>query len=331
MLNTKTVLVAENMGREGWAVLQARPDLRLVSYHPSISPDDLHALLQDASAIALSYTPFGKAAVSAAPLLRVAARIGVGFDTVDVPAMTERHIPVMVVGTANARSVAEHAVYFIFALAKRSQDMDRRVRGGLGHDRKVGLPGEVFGKTVLILGFGRIGSRAAPLCKALGMNVQVYDPHISAERVRVAGCEPVASLDTALPSADFVSIHCPKNRDTVGLFDAARLARMKQGAVLVNTARGGIVDEAALAEALRSGHLGGAGLDVFDPEPPDPSHPLLQLDTVLASPHMAGVTAESSAAMAVATADNIIGVLDGTPNLDNIINPEATRCLRRAC
>jgi len=128
-------------------------------------------LLRDASAIALSYTPFNRAAIAAAPLLQVAARIGVGFDTVEVLSLTECGIPLMVVGAANARSVAEHAVYFMFALAKRSGDMDRRVHKGISHDRLSGLPGEIFGKTVLIVGFGRIGSRTAPRCQALGMIV----------------------------------------------------------------------------------------------------------------------------------------------------------------
>ncbi len=322
MLNTRTVLVPLSMHQDGVALLQGRPDLHVVPYSPALPGREFHALLADASAVALSYTTLDRAGVAAALVLQVAARIGVGFDAVDVPALTERGIPLMVAGSANARSVAEHALYFMFALAKQSQDMDRRVRQGVGHDRKSGMPGEVLGKTVLVVGFGRIGSRIAPLCQAMGMTVLVYDPHKPAQAIRAAGCEPVAELDAALPRADFVTIHCPKNGETVGLFGAARLARMKPGACLVNTARGGLVDEAALAEALRSGHLGGAGLDVFDPEPPDPSHPLLQLPNLLASPHMAGVTAESAAAMAVVTAQNIIGVLDGAPNRDNAINPE---------
>ena len=322
MQNAKIVLVPVSMGQEGVAVLEQRSDIRVERYHPSIPAPDLRERLRDASAIALSYTPFDRAAVEAAPHLKVAARIGVGFDAVEVPALTERGIPLMVVGIANSRSVAEHAVYFMFALAKQSQGMDRRVRAGIGHDRKGGLPGELFGKTVLVVGFGRIGSRTAPRCQALGMEVLAYDPLLPAQVIRDAGCEPVADLDAALPRADFVTIHCPKNADTIDLFDAARLSRMKPGAYLVNTARGGIVNEAALATALRTGQLAGAGLDVFDPEPPDPSHPLLQLDSVLASPHMAGVTAESWVAMAVMTAKNILGVLDGAPNRDNAVNPE---------
>ena len=323
MQNMKTVLVAASMGWEGLAVLERREDITVVSYNPALPPAELHALLRDASAIALSYTRLDQAAIAAAPVLRVAARLGVGFDAVDVPALTARGIPLMVVGIANARSVAEHALYFMFALAKRAHDLHGRVIQGIGHDRKGGLPGEIFGKTVLIIGFGRIGTRIAPRCQAMGMDVLVYDPYVPADVIRAAGCEPVAELDSALPRADFVTIHCPKNPETIGLFGAERLARMRPGAFLINTARGGLVDEAALTEALRSEHLGGAALDVFDPEPPDAAHPLLQLPTLIASPHMAGITAESVAAMSVATARNILSVLDGAPEMDNVINPEA--------
>ena len=323
MQNMKTVLVAASMGWEGLAVLERREDITVVSYNPALPPAELHALLRDASAIALSYTRLDQAAIAAAPVLRVAARLGVGFDAVDVPALTARGIPLMVVGIANARSVAEHALYFMFALAKRAHELHGRVIQGIGHDRKGGLPGEIFGKTVLIIGFGRIGTRIAPRCQAMGMDVLVYDPYVPADVIRAAGCEPVAELDSALPRADFVTIHCPKNPETIGLFGAERLARMRPGAFLINTARGGLVDEAALTEALRSEHLGGAALDVFDPEPPDAAHPLLQLPTLIASPHMAGITAESVAAMSVATARNILSVLDGAPEMDNVINPEA--------
>ena len=193
----------------------------------------------------------------------------------------------MVAGTANSTSVAEQALFFMFALAKRGAEMHRRVRDGIGHDRLGGLPTELSGKTVLVVGFGRIGSRTAPRCGAFGMTVLVYDPYLPPETVRAAGYEPVADLDAALARADYVSIHCPKNAETRGMFGAARLARMRPGAYLVNTARGGIVDEAALHAALLSGQLAGAALDVFEPEPPDVSNPLLHMENVLTAPHMA--------------------------------------------
>ncbi len=320
--NRKHVLVPQAMGQAGIDLLAAREDVRVTKYSPGIAPDDLHALLADAAGIALSFTPFRQAEVAAAPRLQVAARIGVGFDAVEVPALTARGIPLMVAGTANSTSVAEQALFFMLALAKRGPEMHRRVRDGVWHDRSAGLPMELAGKSVLIIGFGRIGSRTAPRCRAFGMTVRVHDPYKAADIIRAAGYEPVDDLDEALARADFVSIHCPKNAQTRGLLGAARLARMKPGAFLVNTARGGIVEEAALHAALVSGHIAGAGLDVFEPEPPDASNPLLSLEQVITAPHMAGVTAEALEAMAVATARNLLSVLDGEPIRENAINPE---------
>ena len=321
--NQRIVLVPETMNRAGQDILDARPDLLVQRYHPSIAPTPLHALLQDAAGIALSYTPFRAAQVAAAPRLQVVARIGVGFDMVEVPALTARGIPLMTSGTANSRAVAEQALAFMFALTKRIAELDRMTRQGIRHERTGGLPRELSGKTVLVVGFGRIGSRTAPRCRAMEMDVLVHDPYLPAATIREAGFEPAADLDAAVARADFVTLHCPKTAETVGLFDAARLARMKPGAFLVNTARGGIIDEAALAQALASGHLAGAALDVFDPEPPDPANPLLHMENVIAAPHLAGVTVEAWAAMAAMTARNILGVLDGTPNRENAVNPEA--------
>ena len=323
MLNQKRVLVPKSMDPEGVRLLEARADLQVTAYDPAIRTADLHALLSDAAAIALSWTPFRAAEIAATPHLQVVARLGVGFDAVDVPSLSVRHIPLMTAGTANSRAVAEHAVHFIFALAKRAPELHHRVATGIGHDRKSPLPGEIAGKTVLIVGFGRIGTRTAPRCKALEMHVLVHDPYVPAETIRAAGYEPAPDLDAALPHADFITLHCPKTPETIGLFGAARLARMKQGAFLINTARGGIVDEAALTVALRSGHLGGAALDVFDPEPPDPANHLLHMENVLASPHLAGVTTEAWTAICVVAAENILSVLDGAPTVAHAVNPEA--------
>ncbi len=154
------------------------------------------------------------------------------------------------------------------------------------------------------------------------MTVLIHDPYINQDNIRSAGYEPAGDLNGVLPRADIVCIHCPKNPETVGLFNADRLGRMKKGALIVNTARGGIIDEPALYQALTSGHLAGAGLDVFDQEPTPADNPLLKLDQVISSPHMAGVTTEAVAAMAVATSRNILSVLDGSPIRENTINPE---------
>ncbi len=320
--NRYKVLVPDRFGVAGMELLRARDDLELVPYPPGASGATLHPLLADAHAVALSVTPFRAAEIAAAPSLLVCARIGVGYDAVEVPALTARRIPLMVTGIANSSSVAEQAVAFIFALAKRGPALHAIVREGRWQDRYAALPTEIAGKTVLVVGFGRIGTRSARKLAALDTRVLVHDPFVSDAAIHAAGFEPAPDLDAALPAADFVTIHCPKMPETTGLFDAARLARMKPTAYLVNTARGGIVDEAALHEALVSRKLAGAGLDVFDMEPTPVSNTLLQLDTVIAAPHMAGVTVEAVAAMSAATARNMLSVLDGQPVREHVVNPE---------
>ena len=320
--NRKKVLVPHTMGEEGTELLRARDDIEMEIYSATISQSELLPILSEAAGIALSGTPYKQAEMDASPAMQVVARIGVGYDAVGVPALTARRVPLMVAGTANSTSVAEHAFHLMMALAKRSTALDGMVRKGTWADRHGGLPMELSGKTALIVGFGRIGTRSARRCQGFDMHVLIYDPYVPADKITDAGCERVTDLDAALPRADFVSIHCPKNAETMGMFNAARFARMKRGAFIVNTARGGIIDEPALHAALSSGHLAGAGLDVFDMEPTPVNNTLLLLDTVITSPHMAGVTTESVAGMAKVTAENILSVLDGTPNRNNAINPE---------
>ena len=320
--NKRRVMVPSNMGREGVDLLRARDDIEVIPYPTGIAQAELLPMLADVSGIALSATPYRRAELDASPAMQVVARIGVGFDAVEVPALSGRKIPLMVTGIANSTSVAEQAVFFIMAIAKRVADLDTLVKEGRWNDRFVTIPSQLSGKTALVVGFGRIGTRSAKRLAALEMTVLVYDPHVPAATITAGGYEAVTDLDAALPRADYVTIHCPKSPATVDMFNAARLARMKKGAGLVNTARGGIVNEDALYDALTSGHLRGAGLDVFDEEPAPASKKILSLDSVLAAPHMAGVTAESIISMAQATARNILSVLDGAPNHDNVVNKE---------
>jgi D-3-phosphoglycerate dehydrogenase len=316
------VLLPDNMGHNGIEVLRGRGDINVAIYPAAIPQAELLPMLADAAAIALSGTPFGRTELDASRVIQLVARLGVGYDSVDVPALTARRIPLMVTGTANSTAVAEQALAMMLALAKQHAVMDRIVRRGAWDDRFVALPSELADKTVLIVGFGRIGTRTAKRCLAFEMTVLVFDPYQDHGRIIAAGCEPVGDLDAAVARADFVSIHCPKSPETIGLFDAARLARARRGAVIVNTARGGIVDETALYAALISGQIAGAGLDVFTDEPTPANNSLLTLETVIASPHIAGVTAEAVAAMAQVTALNILSVLDGAPNRDSVINVE---------
>jgi D-3-phosphoglycerate dehydrogenase len=320
--NKRKVLLPHTMGKQGIDLMRSRDDIETIIYPAGISQADFRPLIADVAGVALSGTAFKQAEMDAAPAMLVVARIGVGYDAVEVPALTARKVPLMVAGSANSVSVAEQAFHFIIALAKLNHQMDRLVKDDKWTARHAMPPMEISGKTVIIVGFGRIGTRSARRCLAFDMNVCIYDPFVDQAAIVAAGCTPVADLDAALPGADFVSIHCPKSPATVDLFNAARLALMKKGAYLINTARGGIVNEADLYAALTSGHIAGAGLDVFDLEPTPTNNPLLKLPNVIASPHMAGVTVESIQSMAVATARNILSVLDGKPNAENAINPE---------
>jgi D-3-phosphoglycerate dehydrogenase / 2-oxoglutarate reductase len=320
--NKRKVMLPHTMGQQGMDIVRARDDIETVIYPATIKQAEFLPMLEDCAGIALSGTPYKQTEMDASPAMQVVARIGVGYDAVAVPALTARKVPLMVAGTANSTSVAEQAFHLMISLAKKHEALDALVKEGRWADRHGGLPMEISGKTVLIVGFGRIGTRQAKRCNGFDMNVLIYDPYVDAAVIRAAGCEKVADLDAALPRVDFVSIHCPKNPETINMFNAARFARMKKSAFIVNTARGGIINETDLHAALTSGQIAAAGLDVFDQEPTPVDNPLLKLPNVISSPHMAGVTVEAVAAMAVATARNILSVLDGAPNKENTINPE---------
>ena len=323
--NRNKILVTESFSAKGRALLAARDDVEMIEFPNMISAADFSALLKSHApvhGVALGATRFGEPELEAAGDMKVVTRIGVGFDAVDVPALSRRKVPLMVAGTANSPSVAEQALFMMLTLAKRANEMHAMVRDGTWSLRLGVLPFDLYGKTVLIIGFGRIGTRTAKRCLAMEMNVLVFDPYKPTADIKAAGCEAVTDLDAALPRADFVSIHCPKTPETVGMFNTARLKRMKPTAYLINTARGGIVDEPALHEALVSGRLAGAGLDVFEQEPPPAGHSLFGLPNVIFAPHVAGVTREAVDRMSEQTARNILSVLDGDPLRQNVINQD---------
>src|SRR5262249_46886005 len=223
-----------------------------------------------ALAASMAPPPGGARGAQTAGCWRCAPPVVVCTPTGAGPPPTRVKVPLMVAGTASSPSVAEQAMHFMFALAKRGAELNAMVKANRWPDRFKSLPVDLINKTLLIVGFGRIGTRVAKRCLAMEMTVLVYDPYVKSEAIRAAAREPVADLDAALPRADFVTIHCPKTDETVGMFDTARLKRMKPTAYLVNTARGGIVDEKDLHAALTSGVILAAGLDVLDREPPDP-------------------------------------------------------------
>jgi D-3-phosphoglycerate dehydrogenase len=323
--NKKKLLITESMSQQGRSLFRERGDIETVDFPNMISAADFAELLQQQApvhGVALGATRFGEPELEAAQDMRVVARIGVGYDSVDVSALSHRKVPLMVAGTANSPSVAEQALFMMLTLAKRGVELHALVKSGQWSTRLGLLPFDLFGKTVLIVGFGRIGTRTAKRCLAMEMNVLVYDPYKSTAEIKAAGCEAVTDLDAALPRADFVTLHCPKTPETTGMFDAARLKRMKPTAYLINTARGGIIKEAALHHALVSGELAGAGLDVFEQEPPPRGHALFDLPNVIIAPHVAGVTREAVDRMSEQTARNMLSALDGEPIRQNVINQD---------
>jgi D-3-phosphoglycerate dehydrogenase len=323
--NKKRVLITDSMGKAGVAVLKARDDVEVVPFLYTATGPDYVNILKSHDAVhatILGGTRFGEPELAAAKGIEVVARVGVGYDAIDIPVMTRAKIPVMTSGIANSPSVAEKAMTLMLTLAKRMPELDKMVGENRWADRFKAVPMDLFEKTVLVIGFGRIGTRSAKRCAAMDMNVMVYDPYVPAATISAAGYQPVADLDAAVAKADFITIHCPKTADTVDMFDAKRLARMKPTAFIVNTARGGIINEPALHAALTSGKIAGAGLDVFAKEPPETDNPLLKLPNVIKAPHMAGVTVESMDRMAVQAAKNVLSVFDGAPIKENTVNRE---------
>ncbi len=286
------------------------------------TPEVLTEALRTSDGLLLRIAKVTATMIEGAPSLKIVSRHGVGYDNVDVPALTARRIPLAVAATANMVAVAEHALFMMLELAKRGRAFDAGMRTGGWAFRDRLRPFELSDKTLLIVGFGRIGSRVAARALPFGMRVLVVDPYVPAERIIAAGCERVSTLDAGLAAADIVSLHLPLSSETKGLIGREALARMRPGALLINTARGGLLDEAAVAEAVASGHLGGAGIDAFEQEPPPAGHPMLAVENIVLSPHIAGVTAEASVRMAKEAAANIVAALEGRLDPTVVINPE---------
>ena len=322
MSNKYRLLLPDMFSEAAWALVRERSDVEAESFPGNIAPEELHKRLPGVHGIALGGTPFRAPEIAAAPQMKAVARIGVGYDAVDTVALSARGIPLLTTDIANSPSVAEQALFFMLALAKRWRVLHDLVTEGRWPQRNDNLPGDLLGKTVLVIGAGRIGSRTVKRCVAMEMTVLVYDPYLPAETIKALGATPASDLDAAVSQADFVTIHCPKTADSVGLFDAKRIARMKPTAFLINTARGGIVDEAALYEALVAKKIAGAGLDVFESEPPKRDNKLFQLDSVITAPHVAGVTREAFDRMCVRSIRNILSVFDGNPDPLYVVNKD---------
>jgi D-3-phosphoglycerate dehydrogenase len=259
--------------------------------------------------------------LSRTPNLLIVSTNGAGYDTVDVKACTARGVLVVNQSGGNAEAVAEHVIGMMLCLVKRVGETDRALRAGTLHNRIDYIGREAFGKTIGIIGLGNVGKRIAELAGTLfRMQVLSYDPYLPAETMRARGAKKV-ELDELLQRSDFVSINCPLTDESRKLMGAREFALMKPDAYFITSARGSIHDEEALDKALRDKKLAGAGLDVWEKEPPVASHPLMKYDNVMVTPHMAGVTQEARIKMGQIAAEQMLDALDGKP-VPRIINPQ---------
>jgi D-3-phosphoglycerate dehydrogenase len=254
------------------------------------------------------------------PGLLAVSTYGAGYDSVDVEACTRAGVAVMNQAGANRDSVAEHTFALMLSVVHRLVESDRLLHTQRGFSRESVMGHEVKGMTLGLVGIGHVGTTVAALARAFGMPVIATDPYVDPQEVARRGARAVG-FDELLATADVVSLHCPRDASTLDMMGAAQYARMKRGAYFISTARGGIHDERALAEALRSGHLAGAGLDVWQPEPPPLDHPLLQLPNVFATFHTAGVTHEARHNIAVLGSEQVVALLRGGKP-PRLVNPE---------
>src|SRR5919106_1142513 len=309
------VLVTERLAAAGLERLKEHVDVD-VRLEPS--PEELLEIIGDYDALVIrSGTKIDAVVLERAENLKVVARAGIGLDNVDVDAATRHGVLVVNAPQSNVISAAEHTMALILAQARNIPQADAALRDGRW-ERSRFQGTELYGKTLGIVGLGRVGALVAQRCNAFGMRLLAYDPFVTRERAAQMGVELV-SLAEVLGRADIVTVHLPKTPETTGLLGEAELFAMKRGARLVNTARGGIVDEAALAKAVAEGHLGGAALDVFAEEPTTAS-PLFWLENVVVTPHLGASTTEAQDKAGIAIAEQLLLALAGqfVPNAVNV-------------
>jgi len=315
------LLVAGKLHPAGEARLRELPACGIsVDYVEEVSEAAYVPLIHKADALVIRTQPLTAATIELAPRLKVVSRHGVGYDSVDMDALNEGGIALTITADINTVSVAEHTLMLLLAAAKRALPADRAVRepGQWGWRNQLQQQ-EISGKNLLIIGYGRIGQCVARMASGFGMHIRAYDPWQQRHGWPEGQVVPVADLPQALAWADGITIHIPCGPGKTPVLGAPEFALMKPGVILVNTARGGVVCETALARALEDGKVGAAGIDVFADEPPA-NNPLFNYSNVVLSPHIAGLTAECGQRMAIAAIENALNYLNGSINPELVVN-----------
>jgi D-3-phosphoglycerate dehydrogenase len=318
----KIAIIGE-IHKDGWEMLE-KSNFNAFEIS-NIEKDNLKKALEDVDGIIIRSAPnLNSEILKDCRKIKIIARHGVGYDNVDLEYLNENNIALGVTGTSNAVSVAEHVLASFLYLTKNIKLSDELTRSG-GFKNKSSLPDffELYKKNIVIFGFGRIGKALAKRCIGFETNVYVFDPFIDISEIDKHNCIPV-NKDEGIKLADYISVHLPLNQDTKNFISDEEFALMKNSVIIANTARGGIINENALLNALKSKKILGASLDVFEKEPPDSNHPIFKLSNVLLSPHNAALTLECRKRMAVESAENVIYFLSNQEklNINNIVNKE---------
>ena len=314
------VVISHRLHDDGMAVLE-KAGVEVVITN-SGDPKVMLPELKDADGVIIRIGSIDRETMEQCPNLKVIGRPGVGVDDVDVEAATELGIPVVIAPGANTRSVAEHAMAMMFACAKDMMRSDKEMRKGNFGIRSSYKAFELLGKTLGLIGYGHIGSVFADMAKGIGMNVIVYDPCVKKEAVEEKGYGYREDMRDVLKEADVVSLHTPLTPQTRNMIGEAELKLMKKDSILINCARGGIVDEEALNKALDENWIHSAGTDVVVHEPIDPADPIFSHDNIVVSPHMAGQTREAASGVATLAAEGTVAVINGE-KWDKVCNPKA--------
>ena len=317
--NKYKVLVVQGLHEQGLEMLKNRTD---IEFNVLMSDDENEILeaAKDVNGITVRTAQISSKIIEAANKLQVVSRHGVGYDSIDLVSLNNKKIPLTIAAHSNMISVSEQAMFFLLALSKNVFYYDDFTRKGDWTNRWDVKAWDLAQKNILVIGFGRIGSNFVKRALAFDMNVYVYDPYVEKEKIKISGAIPVDNISENLSKMDAVTLHCPKNDETTDLFTKQEFDLMKKSSFIINCARGGILNEEDLYEALTRKKIAGAGLDVFDVEPTPSSNPLFKFNNVILSPHIAGVTVESTVRMATETVQNVLDVLDDKINQSVVVN-----------
>ena len=317
--NKKKVLMVQGLHEEGQKLLLARDDIEPITIMSADENEILEAA-KDVHGITVRTANISRKIIENSKNLKVVSRHGVGYDSVDVEALNDCNIPLAIAAHSNMISVAEHAMFMLLALSKNVFYYDDFARKADWTTRWDIRAWDLSEKSLLVIGYGRIGSKLVKRALAFAMDVYVYDPYVDETTIKKSGAHYVDDFKSILPQMDAVTLHCPKTKETTDMFSAEEFDAMKSTSILINCARGGIVNEKALYDALTNNKIRSAGLDVYDDEPSTSSNPLFGLSNILLSPHIAGVTQEATIRMSKQAVQNVLDVFDNKVDPDVIIN-----------